>query len=395
MSDDTQPDQPEAPDTRSGGSPGTPASDRTVQPAENPVPDASVLEPGWSGELGVYGELATSDDFGILGGEAAVPAHDYGPPIESGRPSLEQVERELRELERRVKASSTPVFPIEHRRELPFEFLWKRYRQYAMQARSDVVDELGRDPSVLARIEPLLDFLLEKYFRVAVHGIENVPDTGRAIIVANHAGTLPYDGIMIMQAMRRYHPARRDARPLIEDFLFHFPYLGTLVNRIGGVRACHENARRLLASDHVIVVFPEGQKGLGKLYRERYVLQRFGRGGFIKLALRARAPIIPVAIVGSEESIPMLRKITWLTKPLGVPYIPITPAFPWFGPLGLLPAPSKWTMHFGEPIDVAAAYDPERAEDRLLVNKLADRVRTTIQTMVDESLARRRSVFFG
>lgn len=359
------------------------------------VPDAAPVEPGWTEEQPPGDSSDYSGEFAILGGEAAVPPRDYGPPIESVLPDSETRRPELRELERRVEARRTPVFPIEHRRRLPFGFLWKRYRRRAMQQRSDVVDDLGRDPLVLSRYQPLLDFLHDRYFRVDVAHIERVPDTGRAIIVANHAGTLPYDGLMIMQAMRREHPARRDVRPLVEDFVFHFPYLGTLINRFGGVRACPENASRLLASDQIIAVFPEGQKGLGKLYRDRYKLQRFGRGGFVKLALRTRSPIIPVAIVGAEESMPMLRKLTWMTKSLDIPYIPITPTFPWLGPLGLLPAPSKWSMHFGEIIDVAAEYGPERADDRLLVNKLADRVRSTIQSMVNDTLARRRSVFFG
>ncbi|MCG8424240.1 MAG: acyltransferase family protein [Proteobacteria bacterium] len=386
MPNDTQP-----PDQSDSVAPTSDGADQ-----DSAVPDAAVPESDWAGASAQReSDPGDSGDFVILGGEAVVPQRDYGPPIESVLPDPERRKREIRELERRVRERLTPAFPIEQRRHLPLEFLWRRYRQLAMQSRSDVVDEFGRDPIVLSRFEPLLNLLYTSYFRVEATGIAHVPDTGRAIIVANHAGTLPYDGVMIMQAMRREHPGRRDARPLVEDFIFHFPYLGTLINRIGGVRACPENAERLLASDQVIIVFPEGQKGTGKLFRDRYRLQRFGRGGFVKLALRTRSPIIPVAVVGAEESMPILRKVTWLTKSLNVPYIPITPTFPILGPLGLVPVPSKWYLIFGPAIDLAADYGPERADDRLLVNKLAEQVRSTIQSMVDGALKRRKSVVRG
>jgi len=142
-------------------------------------------------------------------------------------------------------------------------------------------------------------------------------------------------------------------------------------------------------------VFPEGVKGIGKLYKNRYRLQRFGRGGFIKLALRTGSPIVPVAIVGAEEAHPMLTKVTWLAKSIGIPYVPITPTFPWLGPLGLVPFPSKWHVVFGEVIDLPAEYGPEAADDRILVNKLAEQVRATIQEMIDRALEKRGSVLLG
>lgn len=353
------------------------------------VPDAATASPL---------DYFDAEDLELLGAEAAVPTGDYGPPISSRFPEP-GITPEVRELADRVDVLSTPVFPIEHQRQLPLSFFWKRYRYLAMRDRSSLVDEFGRDPVYMARYEPLLDFLYKVYFRVETSGLDHVPDTGRALLVANHAGTLPYDAALITYAMRREHPARRDARPLVEDFVFHFPYLGTFINRIGGVRACPENAQMLLEQDEVIVVFPEGVKGVGKLYKDRYRLQRFGRGGFIKLALKTRAPIIPVAIIGAEDTNPMLGKVTWLAKSLGLPHIPITPTFPWLGPAGLAPLPSKWYMRFGEPIDVSADHTPSAADDRILVNKLADNVRSTIQQMVDETLAERRpsvwSTFFA
>ena len=338
-----------------------------------------------------------ADDDMFLGGEAAVPLRvEYGPPISSAIPRPNERTSEFRELERRMRAQVTPAFPIEHdRRLLPMEFLWKRYRRFAMRNRSAQVDDFGRDPVYAARLEGLLDFLYLRYFRVETSGIQHVPARGRALLVANHSGMLPYDGTMVMHAMHREHPARRDVRPLFEDFVFHFPYLGTFINRLGGVRASQSNAERLLGRDEIIVVFPEGLKGVSKLFRQRYQLQRFGRGGFIKLALRTRSPVVPVAILGAEEAHPMLAKITWPSGAVDLPYLPVTPTFPLLGPLGLVPLPAKWYIRFGEPIDLPGEYGPEAANDRILVNKLADTVRSRIQTMVDELRTQRKSVLFG
>ena len=346
-------------------------------------------------ELDMYFDSAGDGDDVFLGGEAAVPPGEYGPPIMSVLPSHTESTSEFRELERRLRAQVTPAFPIEHdRRPLPMEFLWKRYRRFAMRNRSAQVDDFGRDPVYAARLEILLDFLYLRYFRVETSGIAHVPARGRALLVANHSGMLPYDGTMVMHAMHREHPARRDVRPLFEDFVFHFPYLGTFINRLGGVRASQSNAERLLGRDEAIVVFPEGLKGVSKLFRQRYQLQRFGRGGFIKLALRTRSPVVPVAILGAEEAHPMLAKITWPSGAVDLPYLPVTPTFPFLGPLGLVPLPSKWYIRFGEPIDLGD-YGPEAAADRILVNKLADTVRSRIQAMVDALRTQRKSVVFG
>ena len=273
------------------------------------------------------------------------------------------------------------------------------YRQWLsrwmMHTRSDVVDDFGLDPVFADRWRPLFEFLYRQYWRVETAGMENVPDSGRALLVANHSGTLPYDGAMIMYAVRHDHPAHRDVRPLVEDLVFHFPYLGMFLNRIGCVRACQDNAERLLQQDRIAAVFPEGIKGISKLYRHRYQLQRFGRGGFIKLAFKTRTPIIPTSVVGAEEIYPMLTKVTWLAKYLGIPFIPITPIFPWLGPLGTIPLPTKWRIRFGQPLDLVSRYGPDAYRDRILVNKLSEQVRSTIQSMVDETLSDRRSVVFG
>ncbi len=258
----------------------------------------------------------------------------------------------------------------------------------------DSIDCFGYSPSYLERLRPVLRFLYEEYFRVELRNVEAVPSEGRALLVGNHAGTLPYDGLMLLTGLHGEHPAQRTLRPLIEDNLWHAPFLGMLLARLGGVRADQENAERLLRGDQLVAVFPEGQKGLGKMFSQRYQLQRFGRGGFVKLALRTGSPLIPVAVVGSEEVHPLLGKVTWLVRSLGLPYLPLTPTFPWLGPLGALPLPSKWSIVFGEPIDLSE-FGPEAAEDGTLVNQLTEQVRGCIQDLLNEALEKRQSVLFG
>ncbi|HEY4057995.1 MAG TPA: lysophospholipid acyltransferase family protein [Kofleriaceae bacterium] len=354
--------------------------------ADPRVPDASVDH--------VFGDRIDHITGGFLG-QDVFPRDDVRPDIGDSYLSREDREAaELRELERRMEQQRTPVFPIDLRNRIPLDGLWRAWRQLAMLGRSDVVDDFGRDPRATARWEWLFEFLYSKWFRVECTGLDNVPSEGRALLVANHAGSLPYDSAMVMHAVRRDHPARRDVRPLVEDTVFHLPFLGPIMNRIGGVRADPENAERLLRRDELVAVFPEGEKGMGKLWKERYRLQRFGRGGFVKLALRTGAPIIPVAVVGAEEAAPMLGKVTWFAKNIGIPWIPVTPTFPWLGPGGLLPLPSKWRIAFGEPIDLGGL-GPDAAEDRLLVNKLADQIRTQIQSMIEDLLGRRRAPILG
>ncbi|HET9483724.1 MAG TPA: lysophospholipid acyltransferase family protein [Xanthomonadales bacterium] len=346
--------------------------------ADPRVPDA----PAWPDrDLGFLG-----DDV-YLSAQAAAIADDHAADHAA---ESRFDEAEMRELERRVEQNRTPVFPIDLRKRLPLEGMWRRWRALAMWGRSDVVDDFGRDPRATARWEWLFEFLYSKWFRVEASGLEHIPEKGRALLVANHAGTLPYDSAMVMHAVRRDHPARRDVRPLVEDTVFHLPFLGPIMNRIGGVRADPENAERLLLKDELVAVFPEGEKGMGKLWKDRYRLQRFGRGGFVKLALRTGSPIIPVAVVGAEEAAPMLGKVTWFAKNIGIPWIPVTPTFPWLGPAGLLPLPSKWFVQFGAPIDLGNA-GPAAAEDRLFVNRIADQIRTQIQSMIEGLLGKRRS----
>ena len=209
------------------------------------------------------------------------------------------------------------------------------------------------------------------------------------LLVANHSGSLPIDGAMLKLALALDHPAHRRLRPLAENFVFHFPFIGVLLNRFGAVRACQENAEALLREGEAVAVFPEGVKGLGKPFRKRYQLQRFGRGGFIRLALRTRTPIVPVAIVGAEETTPVIARLIRPGRSLGLPYLPVTPTFPFLGPAGLIPLPTKWTMEFGEPVVLTA----DAAADDLTIARLTEDIRSDIQTRLDKLLSQRSGWF--
>jgi 1-acyl-sn-glycerol-3-phosphate acyltransferase len=277
---------------------------------------------------------------------------------------------------------------------LTTDYYLRKWGRLGMRDRSEEVDDFGYDPVYDEKVRPVVRFLYERYFRAETSGVENVPSEGRCLLVANHSGTVPFDGVMLKAAMKRAHPSGREVRWLVEDGVFHLPFLGATITRLGGVRACPENAERLLENDALVAVFPEGNKGIGKLFRDRYRLQRFGRGGFVKLCLRTRTPIVPVAIIGGEETNPMLARVEHFASALGVPYIPITPTFPWLGPAGLLPAPTKWRLVFGEPLHFDE-YGAEAADDDVLVGRIAERVRATIQSMLDRAVGERKSVFLG
>ncbi|MFL5344668.1 MAG: 1-acyl-sn-glycerol-3-phosphate acyltransferase [Hyalangium sp.] len=247
---------------------------------------------------------------------------------------------------------------------------------------STSLDEYGRDSELVGGLQPLLDFLYERYWRVSVQGADQLP-SGGVILVANHSGALPYDGLVASLAILRERPELREPRWLVEDQIFHAPVLGTLFNRLGAVRACPENALRLLDEQRPVLVFPEGYQGLSKPFAQRYQLKRFGRGGFVKLALRTGAPIIPVAIVGSEETSPLLGRIP--ASFLGVPYVPLTSP---------MPLPARWTLRFGEPIGMEEL-GSDAADDLAEVHRLTERTRESIQGMLQALLRERRSVFAG
>jgi 1-acyl-sn-glycerol-3-phosphate acyltransferase len=257
------------------------------------------------------------------------------------------------------------------------------------------VDEFGFDPHFnAALVRPALKVFFTSWFRTEVSGIDNLPANGAALVVANHAGVLPFDGLMASVAVHDEHPAHRDLRLLAADMVFDLPMIGQAARKAGHTMACAADAHRLLAAGELAAVFPEGYKGLGKRFKDRYKLQRFGRGGFVSAALRAKAPIVPCSIVGSEEIYPMLADIKLLARLFGLPYFPITPLFPLAGAAGLVPLPSKWHIAFGEPISTADYADAD-ADDPMVTFELTDRVRETIQQTLYRLLAGRRNTFLG
>ncbi|WP_437322311.1 lysophospholipid acyltransferase family protein [Sorangium sp. So ce394] len=420
---------------RKGAVNGPPASTRKrpERPGSMPVVPSIDVEEEETRYLAPIGPTEASDDRETQSSEAHAPVV----PV-----TADELQRQIRELESRLKgvlAGSAPQdasggaaggpeterspreggAPGEHvghgghfghlgyasepplsepgtaRDVLSTDFYLRQWGRAGLRSRSEEVDEFGFDPKYEARYRPLFDFLYRHYFRIDLQGVEHIPAEGRCLVVSNHSGgPIPYDGLMLRAAVRREHPARRELRWLADDFVYYLPFAGTIMNRLGAVRACQENAERLLAGERLVAVFPEGAKGSGKLYKDRYQLQRFGRGGFIRLCLRTRTPLVPCAIVGAEETNPLFYRVEHVTRALGIPYLPITPTFPALGPLGLVPAPTKWKIRMAEPVRFDA-YGPEAADDQILVRRLAERVRVTIQGLLDETLATRKSIWFG
>lgn len=254
-------------------------------------------------------------------------------------------------------------------------------------------DEWGFDEEFAEAAYPFFDLLYTQWWRVEATGATNVPAHGRAMLVANHAGSLfPFDASMITGAIMKEHPLPRWPRFMVLDWAFSLPFLSAFMRKVGGVPASPHNATRILNDDGLMMVFPEGVKGTGKPFAERYRLQRFGRGGFVEVALRTGSPIVPIAVVGSEEIYPKIADSALLARAVGAPYVPVTPTFPWLGLLGLVPLPSKWRIEFCEPIDVGGL-GPEAADDRQLVFEISERVRETIQEKLYENLVKRGSAF--
>ena len=256
-------------------------------------------------------------------------------------------------------------------------------------SREPAADEFGLDPEFRARALPLFQVLYEKYWRVDARGARNVPKTGPVILVSNHSGALPFDATMIACALEeaRYP---RPSRFLYDRFVDALPLVPEFYRKAGGVVANHENAVRLLEKGELVGLFPEGVSGLSKLYSERYVLQPFS-GGFVRLALRFGAPVVPVAVVGAEEIYPLVGRLKRIGALLGAPYLPVTPFFPLLGPLGLIPLPTKWQIRFGKPM-VLGTGSPERL-DGTAVRAAAEQVRRRVQSMIRALLRERDSVF--
>jgi 1-acyl-sn-glycerol-3-phosphate acyltransferase len=242
----------------------------------------------------------------------------------------------------------------------------------------------------------VVEFFYRYWFRVEVEGIENVPSSGGALLASNHSGALPPDAATIGRAIREEHPNPRPLNVTVEHFFKGYPLFSMLIPKIGCVPAHPANVQRLLADEEqLVLVFPEGRKGTEKPFHQRYRLRRFGRGGFVAAAMRAQAKLVPVCVVGAEESAPIFAHAKPLQKLTGLAYFPLTPTFPWLGPLGMLGyLPAKFRIRFLEPIDTAElGADPD--SDKALVQTLSQEVRARIQETVHEMVSRRKSVWFG
>jgi 1-acyl-sn-glycerol-3-phosphate acyltransferase len=248
----------------------------------------------------------------------------------------------------------------------------------------------GFDRDLVRALLPLALPLYAVYWRAEVHGVENIPAAGPALLAANHSGTLPIDGAMLKVAVLLEHG--RNPWLLAADLAFRVPVLRGLIRAAGNARADRAETEALLRAGELVGVFPEGFKGIGKGWRRRYRVQRFGRGGFVEMACLVGAPIVPVAIIGGEEAYPMIADLKPLARRLGLPYFPVTPTFPLLGPLGAIPLPSKWIIAFGEPIPTVDA-GPEAAEDAQWVLETAEATRAAVQSLLLEHLPRRRRTF--
>jgi 1-acyl-sn-glycerol-3-phosphate acyltransferase len=331
------------------------------------------------------------------------PRAPEAPPAEADDEDLEALQDALEDLRREIRqrfggrseqgedpepeaAASRPAWE-----ELLGE-LRRRLSSFGMSERSGEVDEFGMDEVVLRRARPLLDFLYDRYWRVDLDGLPRLPAKGPCLLVANRSGLLPYDGLVISHAIERLHTPGQRPRFFVADWLMTLPFVQPYLARLGGVRACRENAERLLGAGHFVAVFPEGAKGATKVFAERYRLKRFGRGGVVRVALETGAPLVPVGIVGAEEAHPILFKATAPGRVLGLPFLPVTPTFPLLGPLGVLPLPSKWVVRIGEPLPLGDL-EPDASHDEVLLSRLTEELRARIQLLVQDGLAARESIW--
>jgi len=321
---------------------------------------------------------------------------DLGTSSEAEKPDV--LSAELREALDGLRGEISKRFPPRERVPVEkidwvavFQQIQRRVSTLGMSERSGQVDEFGMDEVVLRRARPLLDLLYERYWRVELHGIDQIPETGPCLLVANRSGLLPYDGLMVSHAIWRMRPKLRP-RFMIADWLITLPFVQSYLAQLGGVRACRENAERLIRSREAVLVFPEGQKGAAKVFRDRYRLKRFGRGGVVRVALETRVPIIPIGIVGAEEAHPILFKWDAPARAVGLPFLPVTPTFPLLGPLGLLPLPTKWVIRIGEPIPISHLA-PDAARDELLISRMNEELRSKIQVLIDTGLSDRGAVW--
>ena len=303
--------------------------------------------------------------------------------------ALDGLRRELRlrlgaaEAAVSERVASVDVFEL-------FEKLRRAAGTLGMEERSGEVDEFGLDPVACARARGVLEWLCERWWRVETTGLAELPRDEPVLFVANHSGLLPYDGLVIAHVVER--ETGRRPRFLVADWLVTLPFAQPWLARVGGVRACRENAHRLLHRGHPVIAFPEGAKGATKVFADRYRLQRFGRGGVVRVAIEAGVPLVPVSVVGAEEAHPILFKMHTAARAVGLPFLPVTPTFPWLGPAGLVPLPSKWRIRFGAPI-ATDRLGASAAGDEVLISRMTEDLRSEIQSMLDADRRTRDGVF--
>jgi len=261
-------------------------------------------------------------------------------------------------------------------------------------ARLSDVDEWGRSERTRALARSIYEPVYSKWFRAEWTGLEKIPSEGGALLVANHAGAIPSDAPVIMHGIEK--ELGRPVYGLADYFFRTVPVVGTLWARAGGVSARPGNAYRLLREQNQLaLVFPEGTKGPSKSYTDRYQLRRFGRGGFVEIAMRAGVPVIPIAVVGSEEAMPVIFRLPTLARALGVPYVPITANLLAMGPLGaVVPFPAKFRLQVLDPVSFDVPADQERYSKSRIMEE-SERIRSYIQESVYDMLRDRRSVWFG
>jgi 1-acyl-sn-glycerol-3-phosphate acyltransferase len=258
------------------------------------------------------------------------------------------------------------------------------------------LDDWGRSERLLTALDPLLDFYYRYWFRVDAEGIENLPPEGGALLVCNHSGAVPPDAPMIMQAIRHEHGRARPLYMLGDHWFKGFPAVGALANKLGVVGAHPANAQRLLAEEgQLALVFPEGARGTRKVLWQRYRLRSFGRGGFVRTALKARVPIVPIALVGGEEAMPIFAHLRPLQRITGLLSAPFNHAAPRFGPLApLMYMPAKFRIRFLDPVEIPSL-PAETLADAATIQSIAEEIRARIQAALDEMLTERRSVWLG
>ena len=313
--------------------------------------------------------------------------------LEALREALEDLRREirLRVPDPKVRERKT----VEGQSEIDFvalvDGLRSRLATLGMREWTVEVDDFGLDRDLVQRAEPLLDWMQSVYWRIDVVGSEHLPEGSPALFVANRAGILPWDGLMLSHVIRGLAPRFGRPRHMLADWLMTLPFVQSFVTRMGGVRACRENADRLLRTGRSVIAFPEGAKGATKTFRERYRLKRFGRGGVVRAAIENGVPIVPVGLVGPEEAHPVMFKSHRVARAVGLPFLPITPTFPFLGPLGAVPLPTKWVMVFGEPM--TPPFSTDATAEALVISRATASLRERIQALVEIGLDRRASVW--